>query len=151
MIRQTHARHILLRPGELANEDEVIARLNGLYERIQNGDDFGKIARSHSDDRSSALREGDLGWLSPGDTVPAFAGEMDLLETGKISEPFRTQFGWHLVQVIERRDHDSTEAVRDAEARSAIRRRKSEEELQSWLRQLRDQAYVELRLDRERY
>lgn len=147
VVQQTRARHILIRITELISEQGVIQRLETLRERAVNGVDFGKLARSHSDDRSSALREGDLGWLNPGDTVPAFERQMDLLDDGEYSEPFRSQFGWHLVQVIERRNHDSTEVVRRAQAREAIMKRKRDEELQSWLRQLRDEAYVEIRLD----
>ena len=147
VVQQTRARHILIRVTELNSEEEVIRRLESLRERIVNGDPFGEIARAHSDDRSSALREGDLGWLNPGDTVPAFERQMDILDDGEVSEPFLSQFGWHIVQVIERRSHDSTEAVRRAEAREAIMKRKRDEELQTWLRQLRDEAYVEIRLD----
>ena len=147
VIQQTRARHILLRPGELANEAEVIARLATLRERINNGDDFGKLARAHSDDRGSALREGDLGWLNPGDTVPAFERQMEGLDAGEMSDAFRSQFGWHIVQVLERRDHDSTDAVKRGTAREAIMLRKRDEELQTWLRQLRDEAYVDIRLD----
>jgi peptidyl-prolyl cis-trans isomerase SurA len=146
LVQQTRARHILLRPGELANEKEVIARLRNLRERIANGEDFGALARAHSDDRGSALREGDLGWVNPGDTVPAFERQMDILDEGDVSEEFRSQFGWHIVQVIERRSHDSTDVVRRTAAREAIMGRKRDEELQNWLRQLRDEAYVEIRL-----
>jgi peptidyl-prolyl cis-trans isomerase SurA len=148
VIEQTKAQHVLARPGELATEEEVIQRLQQLRDRLLQGDEFGPIARSHSDDRGSALRGGDLGWLSPGDTVPAFERQMALLAPGEISEPFRSQFGWHIVQVVERRNHDGTDAVRRTRAMETIRRRKSEEELQTWQRQLRDEAYVEIRLDR---
>jgi peptidyl-prolyl cis-trans isomerase SurA len=147
LIQQTNARHILISPGELATEDEAVKRLEQLRERVILGDDFAPLAKSHSDDRGSALRGGDLKWLNPGDTVPTFEREMDALDPGEVSEPFRTQFGWHIVQVVERREHDGTSAVRRTRAREAIRRRKSDEELQSWQRQLRDEAYVELRLD----
>ncbi|NKC11381.1 MAG: molecular chaperone SurA [Gammaproteobacteria bacterium] len=150
VVRQTRARHILLKPGELVTEAEVVARLEGLHKRIVNGDDFGALARAHSDDRGSALRDGDLGWLNPGVTVPEFEREMDALESGEVSEPFRTQFGWHVVQVLERRDHDGTEEVRRVRAEAAIRRRKSDEELQTWMSQQRDQAYVDLRLEEYR-
>lgn len=148
VIEQTNARHILIRPGELATEDEAITRLTQLRERLVQGDEFGPLARSHSDDRGSALRGGELGWLSPGDTVPPFERQMNALRVGEISEPFRTQFGWHIVEIVERRNHDGTDAVRRTRAMEAIRRRKGEEELQTWLRQLREEAYVELRLER---
>ena len=147
LIEQTRAQHVLIRPGELATEEEAIRRLEELRERVVNGEEFAGIARAHSDDRGSALRGGDLGWLNPGDTVPQFERQMNELRPGEVSEPFRTQFGWHIVQVVERREHDGTDAVRRTRARDAIRRRKSGEELQTWQRQLRDEAYVELRLN----
>ena len=147
LIEQTRAQHVLVRPGELATEEEAIRRLEELRERVVNGEEFAGIARAHSDDRGSALRGGDLGWLNPGDTVPQFERQMNDLLPGEVSEPFRTQFGWHIVQVVERREHDGTDAVRRTRARNAIRRRKSDEELQTWQRQLRYEAYVELRLD----
>ncbi len=146
MIEQTHARHILIRPNELISDEEAKNRLVQLRERIENGEDFAELARAHSDDRASALEGGDLGWASPGDFDPKFEQVMNELEPGEISEPFQTRFGWHIVQVLERRTHDSTEEVRRAQARKAIRDRKLNEELQSWLRRLRDEAYVEIRL-----
>ncbi|RME33218.1 MAG: molecular chaperone SurA [Gammaproteobacteria bacterium] len=146
MIEQTHARHILIRPNELVSDQDAKARLEQLRERILNGEDFAELARAHSDDRGSALEGGDLGWASPGDFDPKFEQVMNELEPGEISEPFQTRFGWHIVQVLERRTHDSTEEVRRAQARKAIRDRKLNEELQSWLRRLRDEAYVEIRL-----
>ena len=149
VITQTHARHILIRPDELVTDDDALARLQGLHERISNGDDFAELARAHSQDPGSAMKGGELDWTSPGDLLPAFQAVMDSLEPGGLSEPFKTQFGWHLIQVMERRDYDGTEEVRRTNAISQIRQRKIEEELEIWLRQLRDEAYVELRLDEE--
>jgi peptidyl-prolyl cis-trans isomerase SurA len=117
-----------------------------LKARIEVGDDFAQLARSHSEDPGSAAGGGDLGWVSPGTMDPDFERVMNSLQPNQVSQPFQTQFGWHIVQVIARREHDdSTEATR-ARARDAIRQRKTEEELQAWLRRLRDEAYVEYRM-----
>jgi peptidyl-prolyl cis-trans isomerase SurA len=145
VVTQTHARHILLRPEQGRSEDEVRNRLQQLRRRIEGGDDFAALARAHSADSASAARGGDLGWLSPGDVVPEFERAMASLGPGELSEPVRTPFGWHLVQVLERRQHDSTDEVRRARAREVIRQRKLEEETQTWMRRLRDEAYVEVR------
>ncbi len=112
-----------------------------------NGADFNELARANSDDPATAVKGGDLDWLSPGDTIPAFEKSMDALSAGEISEPFETQFGWHIVQVLGRRDRDSTEEVQRAKAAEALRNRKNDEELQTWLRRIRDEAYIEYRLD----
>ena len=147
IIEQTRARHILMVLDELTDEAAAIRQLRTLRERIVNGEDFGELARVHSDDSGSAPRGGDLGWIDPGNTVPEFERMMDSLAPGGISEPFRSQFGWHVVQVLERREHDDTGAARRSEAVRRLRARRVEEEMQTWLRQLRDEAYVEYRLD----
>jgi peptidyl-prolyl cis-trans isomerase SurA len=147
VVTQTNARHILVRPNDIVPDEEAQRRLEQLRTRIENGEKFDELARSHSDDTVSATRGGDLGWVNPGDTVPAFERVMQSLREGEISDPFRTQFGWHVVQVVARRDHDDTEQVRRTRAREQIRARKLDEEIQNWLRQLRDEAYVELRLE----
>ena len=147
MIRQTRARHILVTLDALTDNAEARRQLRVLRERIVNGQDFGELARIHSDDPGSASRGGELGWVDPGNTVPVFERMMDSLEPGAISEPFRSQFGWHLVQVLERRDRDGTETSQRAEARRRLRARKIEENTQAWLRRVRDEAYVEYRLD----
>jgi len=149
LITQTSARHILVKPNELTTEAEAVSRLQMLKIRIDNGEDIGELARAHSDDRGTAIQGGDLGWVSPGDTVPNFERMIDSMEVGEVSEPFQTRFGWHIVKVFERREHDDTEQVKRADAAEQIRRRKMDDELQNWLRQLRDEAYVELRLDAE--
>ncbi len=149
MVSQTHARHILIIPNELVSEEDAKTRLAQLKLRLEGGDDFAELARSNSDDRSSALKGGDLGWTSPGELVPEFEQVMNRLKPGEISEPFKTQYGWHLVQVIERREHDSTDAVHRNMVRNAIRQRKIEEARQDWTRRLRDEAYVEYRLGDE--
>lgn len=144
---QTHARHILIKTNELVSENDARARLTQLKERIENGGDFGQFARLHSDD-SSASRGGDLGWIAPGDTVPEFENALNSLKIGEVSEPVQSPFGWHLIQVIERRSRDVSQEREKLTARRELRARKSEEAYQEWLRQLRDRAYVELRLDR---
>jgi len=147
IITQTNARHILIKLDELTTADDAWVRLDQLKTRIEGGDDFAVLARSHSDDTVSAADGGNLGWSSPGRMVPKFEEVMDQLEIGEISQPFDTQFGWHLLQVLDRREHDDTENVRRTKASEAIRRRKSEEAHQNWLRHLRDEAYVEYRLN----
>ena len=146
IVQQTRARHILIKINELVSENDARARLTTLKERLENKADFAEIARVHSED-SSAAKGGDLGWLSPGDTVPEFEREMNTLKPGEISAPVRSPFGWHLIQVMERRNEDmSRERLRLA-ARQALRGRKSDEAYQEWVRQLRDRSFVEIRLE----
>jgi len=147
VINQTHARHILVKTNEVLSANAARSRLRVLRARILNGADFTELAKASSDDPGSAVKGGDLGWLNPGDTIPPFEKTMNSLEVGVISEPFETQFGWHIVQVMGRRDRDSTEEVRRAKAAEALQKRKVDEELQSWFRQIRDEAYIEYRLD----
>ena len=147
IVRQTRARHILMTLDALTDDAEARRQLSLLRERILNGQDFGELARTHSDDSGSASKGGDLGWIDPGNTAPVFERAMDSLEPGAISEPFETQYGWHVVQVLERRDRDATETSRRAEARRSLQARKVEENTQAWVRRVRDEAYVEYRLD----
>lgn len=146
IIKQTRARHILVKTNEVVNDDDARNRLNQLKERIENGGDFAALAKLHSDDLS-ANRGGDLNWLNPGDTVPEFERTMDALKPGEVSDPVRSPFGWHLIQVQERRDQDVTQERKRLEARRAIRERKAEEAFEDWVRQVRDRAYVEYRLE----
>lgn len=147
MVTQTHARHILVRLNELVTDEDAKKRLDQLKLRLEGGDDFSELAKSHSDDTASAVNGGDLGWASPGNMVPEFEEQMNKLEPGEISEPFKTPFGWHIVQVLERREHDSTDELKRSKAREIIRARKIEEAQQNWLRDLREEAYVEYRLN----
>ena len=147
VISQTRARHILIKTTEVVSGQDARERLRLLRSRILNGADFNQLARASSDDPGSAVKGGSLGWLSPGDTIPPFEKSMNALAVGEISAPFETQFGWHILQVLGRRDRDSTEEVRRANAATALRERKVDEELQSWFRQIRDEAYIEYRLD----
>jgi peptidyl-prolyl cis-trans isomerase SurA len=147
IVNQTHARHILINTNEIVSDQEARQRLETLRERILNGESFGTLARSHSDDKASAIRGGDLGWTSPGDLVPQFEEQMDALALNEVSEPFKSPFGWHIVQPLERRQHDNTEEALRNTARQAIQKQKSEEAIELWLRRLRDEAYVEVMLD----
>ena len=146
MVTQTHPRHILIKTSELVSENEARERIIKLYERLENKADFAELARLQSED-TSASRGGDLGWLSPGDTVPEFEKAMDALQPGQISRPVRSQFGWHLIQVIERRSQDMSQQQQRVRARQALREQKSEEAYLEWARQLRDSAFVEIRLE----
>ena len=147
IVRQTRARHILIALDELTDDAGARRQLSALHERIVNGEDFAELARTHSDDPGSAPKGGELGWIDPGNTVPVFERAMDSLAPGELGEPFKSQYGWHIVQVLERRERDDTETSRRAEAMRTLRARKIEENLQAWVRQVRDEAYVEYRLD----
>ena len=147
IVEQTLARHILIKTDELTSSKQAREKLSQLKTRIENGDDFAILAKGNSDDSVSAIDGGKLGWRTPGELVPEFQDKMDSLEPGQISEPFKTSFGWHLVEVLERRSIDNTESVKRGKARAAIRSRKLQEALQNWTRRLRDEAYVEYRLD----
>lgn len=144
-VQQTHARHILIKTSEVVSDADAKRRLTDLRERmVQGGASFAELARIHSADLSAA-KGGDLGWIYPGDTVPEFEQAMDALKPGEISQPVQSPFGWHLIQVEERRVQDVSEDRKRAAARNALRERKSDEAYQDWLRQLRDRAYVEYR------
>ncbi len=147
IVEQTRARHILIIPNAILAEDDALNRLRQLRLRIEGGADFGELARTNSDDRGSALEGGDLGWVSGGQMVPEFEEVMNATAVGEIKGPFRTQFGWHILEVTDRRSYDGTDEVRKSKARDAIAQRKKDEAFQTWLRQLRDEAYVELRAD----
>jgi len=145
MIEQLHARHILMRPNEVQDDATTRQRLATVRERIQGGEDFGALASVTSEDPGSASRGGDLGWNVPGTFDPAFEEVLAGLETDQISEPFRTQFGWHIVQLLGRRTHDQSDEVRRQRVLTALRESKVDEETELWLRRLRDEAYVEYR------
>jgi len=147
VVTQTLARHILIKPSAILSETDVISRLRSLKNRLEGGDDFADLARGNSEDIVSAANGGDLGWSSPGDLVPEFENEMNSLAVNQISEPFQTQYGFHIVQVLDRRQHDSTIDTRRARAREVIWQRKLDETRETWLQQLRNDAYVEYRLE----
>lgn len=146
IVSQTHVRHILIKTSELVSEIDAKERLLKLKERLDNNADFAELARLQSED-ASASRGGDLSWLSPGDTVPEFEKAMDALKVGQMSAPVRSPFGWHLIQVLERRNQDMSQQQQRLRARQALRNQKSEDAFQEWVRQLRDKAFVELRLE----
>lgn len=145
-FRQTHARHILIKVNELVSSDEARHKLAGLKERLDNGADFAELARLYSNDLSAA-KGGDLGWLYQGDTVPDFERAMDALKPGEVSQPVQSPFGWHLIQVHERKSAEPGDERKRLLARQALRERKSDEAYEDWLRQLRDRAYVEYRFE----
>jgi len=147
LVEQTKARHILIKPDTVNTDEEVLVRIQQLEIRLRGGEDFATLARSNSQDTLSAAKGGSLGWLNKGDTVPEFEEALEDLEPGEISKPVKTMFGWHLVQVQERRTHDSTEDYERSKVKSLIRSRKYDEELFLWLRRLRDESYVEYRID----
>ncbi len=147
VIMQTLSRHILVKTDQFVSDKQARDKLIKLKNRIKRGDDFAMLAKGNSDDSMSAIDGGSLGWMSPGELVAEFQREIDRLQPNEISEPFRTQFGWHIVQVLERREHDNTESIKRSKAREAIYKRKLDEAVQSWARELRDEAYVEYRLD----
>jgi peptidyl-prolyl cis-trans isomerase SurA len=147
MVEQTRARHILARVNELVSETEARRRVTLLRQRIVEGADFAELARLNSDDTASAQRGGELSWTVPGDLVPEFERAMSQLKIGEVSQPVRTPFGFHIIQVLERRTADLSADRKRIEARRVLRDRRADEAYQEWLRQLRDRAYVDLRLD----
>ena len=146
-VTQTHVRHILLRPSEILSLDEARQKLLALRERIENGDDFAALARAHSEDTGSAASGGDLGWASPGQMVPEFEKAMNALKPNQLSAPVRSSFGLHLIQVLERRNHDMSREREQAAARQQIHARKADERYEQWARQLRNEAFVEYLLE----
>jgi peptidyl-prolyl cis-trans isomerase SurA len=146
-ITKTHVRHILIKPNEVLSDDDARKKLLALRDRIEAGDDFATLARGHSDDKGSAIKGGDLGLVPPGALVPEFEEAMNRLKLNELSEPVQTQFGWHLIQVLERQESDDTDELLKKQARDEIFKRKVEEETELWLRRIRDEAYVEIRLE----
>ena len=143
MVKQIHARHILIRPGIEVSDEQVRKTLLDLKHKIENGKSFAELASEYSEDPGSKIKGGDLGWAGPGDFVPAFENVANSLSTGQISEPFKSPFGWHILEVIEHREHDKAKSNKENQTRNAIQKRKTDEELRLWLRRIRDEAYVE--------
>jgi peptidyl-prolyl cis-trans isomerase SurA len=140
---QVHARHILMRPNELQDDATVRQRLVDIRERVLKGEDFAAFASTMSVDSSSAVNGGDLGWSGPGSFVPEFEATLARLKENEISEPFHTEFGWHIVQLLGRRQFDTTEESQRQRAFRQLRESKADEETEMWLRRLRDEAFVE--------
>jgi len=143
MVTQTHARHILIKTSADVDDDEARESLLQLKQRIEQGDKFADLANEYSEDPGSKIKGGGLGWANPGTFVPAFERVMGSLSAGEISAPFKSQFGWHLMQVLERREIDMGNTIMEAKAMQAIRKRKIDEELRLWLRKVRDEAYID--------
>jgi len=148
IITKTKVRHILIKTNELVDDAEAVKRLQALKARITDGDDFAALARAHSDDKGSAIKGGSLDWVSPGDLVKPFEEAMSKLAINEISEPVQSQFGWHLIQVLDRENKDNSAEHKRNLVRDAIRKRKIEEETELWMRRLRDEAFVEIYEDR---
>ncbi len=146
-VTQVHARHILLRPSEIQSLEDARQKLLHLRERVENGEDFAALARAHSEDTASAANGGDLGWVNPGQMVPEFEKAMNALKPNELSQPVRTSFGLHLIQVLGRRTHDISQERLEAAARQQIHARKADERYEQWARQLRDEAFVEYMVD----
>ncbi len=147
VVNETHARHILIRTNAMLSDAQAQDKLKNLREQIMAGGDFAELAKKYSQDPGSAPKGGDLGWLTPGVVVESFQQQMDKLQPGQVSQPFQTRYGWHLLQVLERRQRNDNEQARREHAKDAIFQRKMEEELDAWIHRLRDEAYVEVRLD----
>ena len=145
LIEQHFARHILLKPNQIRDEQATIAELNGLREQVLAGDEFAKLSKQLSEDPGSALKGGDLGWSTPGMFVPEFEETMNSIALNEISAPFASQFGWHILQVTERRDQDFSSEILRNRAQNMLRERKYEEELQVWLQEIRDEAFIEIK------
>jgi peptidyl-prolyl cis-trans isomerase SurA len=146
IVNQIHLRHILMKTSELDDDETVRQKLSKLRERILAGEDFAGIASTTSQDPGSAPDGGDLGWSGPGAFVPEFDKGIADLKPNEISEPFKTRYGWHIVQMLGTRTYDSTDDVRRQKAFAAIRESKADEETELWLRRLRDEAFVEVKM-----
>lgn len=145
IVDQTRVRHILVRPSEIMTDDQARDLVASLKERAEAGEDFAELAREHSEDIGSAAEGGDLGWTNPGDMVPEFEAAMAETPVGELSDPVRSQFGWHVLEVMERREQDMTRQAIRSRATEALHQRKYEEELDAWLREIRDEAYVDIK------
>lgn len=145
LVEQTQVRHILIAPSTIRTDDEAKEIIDKLYERIMGGDDFAEIARSNSDDAVSAIDGGELEWVTPGQMVPAFEQTMEQTKKGEFSEPFRSQFGWHVLQVQDRRTEDMGEMIQTNQAQQVLHRRKYEEELAHWLLEIKHEAFIDIK------
>ena len=146
IVNQTLARHILVKTSDLVSSDEALEKVQLLKQRISSGEDFARIATANSDDKGSAADGGNLGWVNPGTMVKEFEEAMDKLQPGEISVPVKTQFGWHLILVEDRRKHDNTEAFLRNQARQFIMEQKIGPALENWIRQIKDESFVQIRL-----
>lgn len=147
VVEQSKVRHILVRPDEATSDSAAEAKIRELYKRLQEGASFAALAKGESDDPVSGSDGGNLGWVGPGQMVPEFEEAMMNAEVGELKGPFRSQFGWHILQVQDRRQQDISKEIKRGEARQAIYRRKFDLELQNWLREIRDEAFIEFKTD----
>ncbi len=145
LVSQTRVRHILVKPSEIMTDEQALELVTELKARIEGGEDFADLAREYSEDIGSAQEGGDLGWTSPGQMVPEFEKAMGDTPVGEISSPVRSQFGWHILEVLERRDEDMTATATRNKAMNYLHQRKYDEELDAWLRQIRDEAFVDIK------
>jgi peptidyl-prolyl cis-trans isomerase SurA len=145
LVNQVHVRHILMKTNELQDDATVKQKLNDIRARILKGEDFAGLAHTTSEDSGSAAEGGDLGWTGPGSFVPEFEQVVAGLKENEISEPFKTQYGWHIVQLLGRREFDNTDELKRRHAVEEIRASKADEETELWLRRLRDEAYVDIK------
>ena len=143
---QTLARHILVQPSEIRTENQARELINNIYERLSNGEDFKQLARQFSEDPGSKMDGGELGWSNPGDYDPAFEKTLNATEIGKLSKPVKSSFGWHVIEVMDRRNEDVSQEEQKNRAYQIIYKRKFEQELQSTLIELRAEAYVDIKL-----
>tara|TARA_B100001769_G_C22068849_1_gene575219 strand:+ start:199 stop:1518 length:1320 start_codon:yes stop_codon:yes gene_type:complete len=145
-LDQTLARHILVQPSEIRTENQARELINNIYERLSNGEDFKQLARQFSEDPGSKMDGGELGWSNPGDYDPAFEITLNATEIGKLSKPVKSSFGWHVIEVMDRRNEDVSQEEQKNRAYQIIYKRKFEQELQSTLIELRAEAYVDIKL-----
>jgi peptidyl-prolyl cis-trans isomerase SurA len=145
MVLQTKVKHILVMPNEIRSDKDSKARIKQIYKKLDNGDDFAELAKEYSDDPGSAANGGDLGWVNPGDMVPAFDRVMNEIDLGLLSTPFKSKFGWHILLVDERKETDLGEQVQRNQIYQMLQSRQFEEELPIWLRKIRSEAYVDIK------
>jgi peptidyl-prolyl cis-trans isomerase SurA len=145
LVKQTNVRHILIKPTEVLQEDAAREFAGGLVERIRGGEDFGALARQYSDDIGSAAEGGELGWTNPGQMVPEFEAAMASAVEGEVTEPFRSEFGWHILEVLGRRNKDFSREIQRNQVANYIREQKYQEELDAWLRKIREEAFVDIK------
>jgi len=145
LVKQTNVRHILIKPTEVLQEAAAQELAGGLVERIRGGEDFGALARQYSDDIGSAAEGGELGWTNPGQMVPEFEAAMAGALEGEVTEPFRSEFGWHILEVLGRRNKDFSREIQRNQVANYIREQKYQEELDAWLRKIREEAFVDIK------
>ena len=146
LVSQVHARHILMKPNEVEDDQTVRQKLVQIRERVLKGESFEAIASVTSEDPGSAAQGGDLGWSGPGSFVPEFERQIDALQDNQVSEPFKSQYGWHIVQLLGRRTYDASSDMTRNRCVSQLREARADEETEIWLRRLRDEAFVEYRM-----